>query len=203
MLFKEGLTADALVKQFHQFLDEAHRLKRIYASKITLLIGLETEFIIGPDLDHLDNLLKSIGDRVEYIVGSIHHVNGVPIDFDIATYHKSLLSLKSNSEQQTQELFLCAYFDAQYELLHRFHPEIIGHMDLCRLYNPHLRISDHPNAWKKMERNIAYAVEYGALFEVNASAFRKRWDTAYPAKDVMEVRLYIWSLLPYSESYIS
>lgn len=35
-------------KQFERFLDEAHRLKTRYASKI--LIGLETEFITDPDL---------------------------------------------------------------------------------------------------------------------------------------------------------
>jgi histidinol-phosphatase (PHP family) len=176
------------MKQFHQFLDEAHRLKTLYAPTITLLIGLETEFITNPDLDRLHDLLKKFGDRVEYVVGSVHHVNSVPIDFDIATYHKSLHSLNSTSEKELQEIFLCTYFDAQYELFLRFQPEIIGHLDLCRLYNPQLRISDYSLAWKKMERNIAYAVEYGGLFEVNASAFRKQWESPYPAKDVVEVK---------------
>lgn len=73
-------------------------------------------------------------------------------------------------------------------LLLRFHPEIIGHLDLCRLYNPQLQISDYSLAWKKMERNIAYAIEYGALFEVNAAAFGKQWDSAYPARDVIKVK---------------
>lgn len=183
------MATDALIQQFHQFLDEAHRLKTLYAPKISLLIGLETEFITNPDLDHLEELLEKVGGRVEYIVGSIHHVNSVPIDFDIATYHKSLHSPNSSgSERELQETFLCAYFDAQYVLLLRFHPEIIGHLDLCRLYNPQLQISDYSLAWKKMERNIAYAIEYGALFEVNAAAFGKQWDSAYPARDVIKVK---------------
>ncbi|KAF9463207.1 Polymerase/histidinol phosphatase-like protein [Collybia nuda] len=184
---EEGLTPNFLMKQFHQFLDEAHRLKALYAPKITLLIGLETEFITDTDLDHLDLLLRKVGGRVEYIVGSIHHVSGVPIDFDLATYRKSQHSLGPfNSEQEAQESFLCAYFDAQYELLLRFHPEIIGHLDLCRLYEPQLQFSNYSLAWKKIERNIVYAIKYGALFEVNAAAFRKHWDSPYPARDVIE-----------------
>lgn len=184
------MTIDALVQQFDAFLDEAHRLKCQFASQITLLIGLETEFITEADLDYLDALLKKVGPRVEYIVGSIHHVYGIPIDFDQATFHKAL-------HLETQEGFLSAYFDAQYRLLERFHPEIIGHFDLCRLYNPELLFADYPAASTKMERNIKYAIEYGALFELNAAAFRKGWDTAYPGRDVVEVRFLacVWYIL--------
>ncbi|RDB25993.1 putative histidinol-phosphatase [Hypsizygus marmoreus] len=179
-----GMSVDALAKQFDDFMEEAHRLKELYATKISLLVGLETEFITDSDLDSLDALLNRLGPRVDYIVGSIHHVGGIPIDFDLATFHKSLHSMKTESEEQ--ELFLCAYFDAQYQILQRFRPEIIGHFDLCRLFTPDMIFSDHPLAWKKMERNIMYAIGYGALFEVNAAAFGKNWDTAYPARDVVE-----------------
>ena len=40
--------------------------------------------------------------------------------------------------------FFLAYFEAQYELIQRFKPEIIGHFDLCRLYDPNLRFADFP-----------------------------------------------------------
>jgi len=187
-VFKEGLSIEDLADQFDRYLDEAHRLKIQYASQITLLVGLETELITDADLDKLDSLLKRAGDRIEYIVGSVHHVNGIPIDFDLTTYHKSLHSLGGEMDQDAQELFLSAYFDAQYCLIRRFRPEIIGHIDLCRLYNPELQLSSYPLAWQKLERNIVHAIEYGALFEVNAAAFRKKWDTAYPGLDVLEVK---------------
>lgn len=44
-----------------------------------------------------------------------------------------------------------------------------------------------PEVWRRIERNIDYAIGYGALFEVNASAFRKGWNTAYPASDIFRV----------------
>ncbi|KDR74833.1 hypothetical protein GALMADRAFT_211758 [Galerina marginata CBS 339.88] len=180
------LSLDTMSDMFSDFLEEAHRLKSCYDSEITLLVGLETEYITELDLHNLESLLGRFGDRVEYIVGSIHHVNGIPIDFDFPTYQRALASF-TNEEEGRQEALLLAYFDAQYELLRHFKPEIIGHFDLCRLYNPSLRFSEYPRALEKIERNIRYAVEYGALFEINAAAFRKNWDTAYPAGDIVEI----------------
>jgi len=68
------------------------------------------------------------------------------------------------------------------------HPEVIGHMDLCLLYTPSLCLQDYPEAWLRLERNVRFAVEYGALIEVNAAAFRKGWKTAYPKEEVLKVR---------------
>ncbi|KAH0581474.1 hypothetical protein H2248_012553 [Termitomyces sp. 'cryptogamus'] len=185
-----GVTLDELASQFERFLDEAHRLKAKYASQITLLVGLETEYITGSDLDNLERLLTHVGSRVEYVVGSVHHVNAIPIDFDVDTFHKALDTLDAGfGAQHQQQVFLSRYFDAQYELLRRFRPEIVGHFDLCRLYNPGLMFADYPAAWVKAERNIKFAIEYGALFEVNAAAFRKGWDSAFPGRDVVKLIL--------------
>jgi histidinol-phosphatase (PHP family) len=192
--WKEGLSLDVLFRQFEDFLDEAHRLKTAYASRITLLVGLETDLITSIDIDCLDDLLKRHIGRIEYIVGSIHHVNGIPIDLDVPTFRKSVESSGGDkSAREQQESFLSSYFDAQYELLHRFHPEIVGHLDLCRLYTPELRFRDYPLAWQKLQRNVLFAIQYGALFEVNAAAFNKKgWNSAYPAEDVAEVCLVLF-----------
>lgn len=176
---------------------EAHRLKSLYANQITLLVGLETEFITSLDLQNLEGMLERLGERVEYLVGSIHHVNGIPIDFDLPTYQRALASFADEKEEDRQEAFLSAYFDVQYELLRRFKPEVVGHFDLCRLYRPSLHFRDYPHVFSKIERNVRYAVEYGALFELNAAAFRKKWDTPYPGEDVVEAsRRSIGSAIP-------
>jgi len=187
------LSPDDLVKLFADFLDEAHKLKSQYAPQITLLVGLETEYITEQDLDMLSSILSEHSDRIEYIVGSIHHVQEVPIDFDRPMFDNALRKFASAAETNVSDVshmeqFLSAYFDGQYTLLERFHPEIIGHLDLCRLYNPGLRFAEYPNALSKLKRNISFAVGYGALFEFNAAALRKGWPTSYPGKDVVEVR---------------
>lgn len=193
---------DALADQFDQFVAEAHRLKTLYSGKISLLVGLETEHIAADDLDRLDALLARHTGRIEYIVGSVHHVNEIPIDFDAPTFQRALASFSADGaessladpEAQRMEAFLCAYFDAQYELLTRLHSEVIGHIDLCRLYNPTLRLADYPRAWTLLKRNVAYGATYGALFECNAAALRKGWSGSYPGEDVVEVRI-VWSFI--------
>lgn len=190
------MSPDSLIQQFTEFLDEAHRLKSAYASQITLLVGLETEFITNTDLENLSALLSEHSGRIEYIVGSVHHVNAIPIDFDRTSFERALQSASvtdvvaemNATAQGHMDKFLATYFDAHYRLLERFRPEIIGHLDLCRLYYPELRFSEFPNAWDKLKRNVKFAIGYGALFEVNAAALRKGWRTSYPGEDVAAVR---------------
>ena len=188
----------SLETMFAAFITEAHRLKTKYADRIHILVGLETEYITPIDLDRLKILLDQHGSRIQYLVGSVHHVNQIPIDLDEETYSKALGSFStgplSNTTpmlepgQQQMESYLCSYFDAQYELFRQFTPEIIGHMDLCRLYNPTLRLADYPHAFEKLQRNVAFATQYGALFEFNAAALRKGWVDAYPGEEVVKVR---------------
>lgn len=185
---KASLSLEDLANQFDAFVSEAHRLKELYAQDITLLVGLETEYISPLDLDNLDTLLQKYAGRIEYLVGSLHHVNGIPIDFDLETYKKALGSITpADTGHQPMEVFLCSYFDAQHEIMQRLHPEIIGHIDLCRLYEPTLSLESYPQAWAKLERNVRFAIEYGALFELNAAALRKGWTSSYPGEDVVKV----------------
>lgn len=129
--------------------------------------------------------------KIEFLVGSVHHVNEIPIDFDKETYLKALSSFDSTDQdhgrQQQHIDFLCEYFDKQYDIMTSLHPEVIGHMDLCRLYDPTIRFPDYSAVWTKIQRNVDYAIAYGALFEINSAALRKGWETPYPGKDIVEV----------------
>lgn len=181
------MTLEDLESTFDAYIEEASRLKEVYSDQIELIVGLETECITQESLDHLQKLLRKHEQVISYIVGSVHHVNGIPIDFDKPTFERALNSFEEGKDglSQLDQLF-CAYFDAQYELLRLCQPEVIGHIDLCRLYLPGASF-EAPAVWSRIERNVDYAVKYGALFEVNAAAFRKGWSTAYPGKDVLEV----------------
>ncbi|KAH9848000.1 histidinol phosphate phosphatase H [Lenzites betulinus] len=195
---EEGMPLESLRTQFDAFLSEAHRIKEKYADQITILVGLETEFITQIDMEELEVLLASAGERIEYLVGSVHHLNGIPIDFDKETFMRCLDSFRSTNveelsqqqqEHETMEAFLCSYFDAQLELMRRFRPEVVGHFDLCRLYNPSIKFEEYPLALARIKRNVCEAVGYGALFELNAAAFRKGWSGAYPGEDVVKIVL--------------
>lgn len=193
-LVQKDINLKELENQFDNFIEEAHRLKDRYSESITILVGAETENITPEDLHGLSRLLKKHSGRIEYLVGSVHHVNEVPIDFDHPTYNRALDSSNEGRSDDADMkhaafgMLMERYFDAQYQLMEQFKPEIIGHIDLCRLYYPNMIFKDFPNAQRKLERNIRFAAKYGALFEFNASAFRKGWVSAYPGKDLVSVR---------------
>ncbi|KAL1706684.1 polymerase/histidinol phosphatase-like protein [Schizophyllum commune] len=177
---EQGTSLHDLALQFQAFLKEAHRLKKLYAPQITLLIGLETEYITDIDLAKIEDLLREHPREIELLVGSVHHVNSIPIDFDKDTFEGALSVFDSSKE------FLHSYLDSQYEVMQRLKPEVIGHFDLCRLYTPNLRLDEHESVWGRVQRNIKFGIGYGALFEINAAAFRKGWGTAYPGREVLQ-----------------
>ncbi|KAF8693882.1 ABC transporter, partial [Rhizoctonia solani] len=188
------ITPLELSRTFDDFVAEAHRLKELYAERITLLVGLETDYITNNDLDQLEELLRRHEDRIEYVIGSVHHCNGIPIDFDKPTFeravasfadsYESIAEIQESTPNHTQIAFLNSYLDAQFRLMERISPEVIGHFDLCRLYTPNLSLDP---VWEKVVRNVRYAVEYGAAFELNAAAFRKGWSGAYPGRDIVKL----------------
>jgi histidinol-phosphatase (PHP family) len=93
LIMKVDTSVEGLMLQFEAFLNEAHRLRKAYASSLRLLVGLETEYISPLDIDGLSKLLNSHKGRIDYIVGSVHHVNEIPIDFDLDTYRRCLDSI--------------------------------------------------------------------------------------------------------------
>lgn len=191
---QEELGVAQLATTFEAYVVEAHRLKSLHASSLTLLVGLETEYIDDVGLDALVALVERHASSIQYLVGSVHHCRELPIDFDKARFDGAL-SLFAGEEQGQFSALFGAYFDAQYTLLDRLRPEIVGHFDLCRLYYPDLDFRSFHTVWAKIERNIKFAVEYGALFELNASAFRKGWRTGYPGVEVFDVRPFSLTLV--------
>jgi histidinol-phosphatase (PHP family) len=197
------LTPQDLSDTFSRYLLEANRLKDLQKDRITLLVGLETEYIDSAGLVKLEQLLSTHSASLDYIVGSVHHCDELPIDFDQPRFDE-VLSLQEGQEQKEKfgKLF-SKYFDNQHELIDRLRPEVVGHFDLCRLYYPELNFKQYPEVWEKIQRNIELAVSYGALFELNASAFRKGWKTGYPGVEIFDVSYFTSSSRLFANAYSS
>lgn len=161
------------------------------------LVGLEVE---GIDIDHIEytsTIRQKYG--IDMVVGSVHFVRGIPIDFDKAQFAR-VLELCGSFRQLALE-----YFQLQYKVIDRLHPEVIGHFDLIRLFMDGAEIdestgkklsdvsieTDWPDVWNQIKINLQLANSYGGLIELNSSAIRKGWNTPYPQFDVAKaVKLY-------------
>ena len=170
-----GRTPDNLQSMFESYIREARSLQQYYSSQLQILVGMETE-VISQNWDDIKLLRKKF--ELDYLVGSVHFVQGISID-----YNESQFAQAENILGGTEQVF-CAYFDIQYQLMQHIQPEVIGHFDLIRLFRPDFPMT--PSIWKRVQRNVEYAISYGALFEVNARAYKNRLIEPYPQKNILQ-----------------
>ena len=165
---------------FDDFVKQARHLQEKYSKHICLLVGMETDVIRDDSFDKIRELRERL--KLDYLVGSVHHVDGVPTDFSHELFNKAE-ALAGGTEG-----VMCKYFDHQYELMRAIKPEVIGHFDVIRLYRPDFEFSE--SIWKKIVRNLNYGISYGALFEINTSGAspRKSLKVPYPSARILEVR---------------
>ncbi|KAK1244561.1 hypothetical protein MKX07_003360 [Trichoderma sp. CBMAI-0711] len=173
-----------LPKLHSSYLLEARRLQRKYAPQIHILIAFEAEFIRPSYTSHVHTLFNS-SSLIDYFIGSVHHVHGIPIDYDKPTYSAALAATTSkHSEEQLFE----DYYDLQFDMLKALKPRIVGHFDLIRL------MSEDPGrdprlwtgVWERICRNLEFAMEIGAWLECNTAALRKGLDEPYPGRVISE-----------------
>lgn len=169
---------------YADFQVEAKRVQKLYKDQINILIGAEIEFINKDYVQHVNNLRNIY--KADYIVGSLHHVNSVPIDFSPELYAKALGQVEA-----LKDLYI-RYFDEQYIMLQSVKPEVVGHFDLIRIFADQ-KIADktllEPEVWERVVRNIDLVVKYGGLFEINSRSWKKGLLDAYPQRDIIKVCL--------------
>jgi histidinol-phosphatase (PHP family) len=169
-------------------------LREKYADRIKILIGFEGEWI-RPSYSVLMEELAS-NPVIDFYIGSVHHIHGIPIDYDAVFYRKAREVAGGSDENLFED-----YFDAQFEMLNALQPRVVGHLDLIRL------LSDEPNGdlrrmkgvWGKVKRNLKVIVDQGGLVEVNTSALRKGLEEPYPSRSVCEEFLSMGGMLTLSD----
>lgn len=175
-------TPQSLKETFEAFLVEARRLQKEYEAQIKILVGCEIEFITPAYKQYVSDLRHQ--HSIDYVVGSLHHVKGIPIDFSTELYDEAL-------EQHNNDLYSMfeAYFDEQYQMLQAVQPEVVGHFDLIRIFRTESNAGINEKVWEKIVRNVEYVISYGGLFEINSRAWKKGLKDAYPQRDVFKLIL--------------
>ncbi|KAM3065786.1 hypothetical protein ACMFMG_009989 [Clarireedia jacksonii] len=177
-----GQTISTHLPQHASYLAEAVRLRAKYRSQIQILIGFEGEWI----LDRYGPLITQLAAHpaVDFFIGSIHHVHGIPIDYDAAFYAQAVAAAGG-----AEEALFERYFEEQFEMLRALRPKVVGHFDLIRLLSaqPERDLRTWEGVWRLLGRNLKEVVEYGGVLEINSSALRKGLKEPYPGRAICEV----------------
>ncbi|UNI16624.1 Histidinol-phosphatase [Purpureocillium takamizusanense] len=179
------------------YLVEAQRLQAKYAAQLHILVGFEAEFIRPSYAPHV--LALAADPRVDYFVGSLHHVHGHPIDYGPDAYAAAVLAAKNKEEDrptprdgenvEDEETTLWEdYYDQQRDMLLSLRPRVVGHFDLIRLLakDPARDPRAWSGVWERVLRNLAIVKEQGGWLECNTAALRKGLAEPYPCRAIAE-----------------
>ncbi|AGO12336.1 AaceriAEL022Wp [[Ashbya] aceris (nom. inval.)] len=196
-----------LAELFERYVEHAERLRQRVGG-MAVLVGMEAEACDRRHVAYAKRLLQEFGGRLQFCVGSVHHVYGIPIDYDQAMWGAALQQAGGNLKR-----LLADYFDWQYYMLCELQPQVVGHFDLIRLYLPRDKLwielgtgavsdtylgsewahiaavsSRIVSLWEDVQsrvvRNLKYIASYGGLVEINSAGLRKGLADPYPHRDV-------------------
>lgn len=182
------LTVQDLQNTFESYMEDARKFQKAVNSDdsncTTILVGFESEG--GINDDHLKMCLEYKENyEVDLVVGSVHHVYGIPIDFDRDVWNKVLKEAGGDISEMYYQ-----YFKSVCKTIEVLKPEVVAHFDLIRLFTPseldigHLQKDER--VWSLIEKAIDLIIEFDLLVELNSSAIRKGWETAYPKPDIFK-----------------
>lgn len=176
-----GLTAQAMYDRFEQYMDECRRLQKHYASDITLYAAFETETYSG-SLSFVQDLREKF--RPDYILGSVHHVDDIPIDMDPARYHRAA------EQAGGLDALYCRYFDLQYEMIDTLSPQVVAHFDLVRIFDSDYRTRlEKPAILERIERNLNLIRERNLILDFNVRSLMKGADEPYISRSILQQAL--------------
>lgn len=189
-----GISSTALQDQFGLYVETALRLKQRYRTQVVLLVGMETECYPG-GLEYALELQHRYA--LDYIVGSVHHVQGVNFDFSPVEY------ARATEVCGDIDALYCTYFDEQLEMLQRLNPAVVGHFDLIRLYDPDysMRLAT-PAVMQRIERNLEYMRSQNLCLDLNMRALLKGAAEPYISRPILEKALAMGiDILPGDDSH--
>lgn len=171
-----GISADFLQQRFQNYFQECRSLQQKYVGQIEIFTAFETETYEG-SAEFVQELIRST--QPDYIVGSVHHVGGIGIDFNEALYRQAL------EQSGSVEALYCDYLDAQFQMLVALKPSVVGHFDLIRIFDPdYSKTLQAEEVQQRINRNLAFMKQEELIMDFNLRGYYKGTE-AYPCPQIL------------------
>jgi len=161
------------IEDIPKYINEINVLKKKYADRIEVFLGMEVDYFA-----------ENVPDGLDYIIGSAHHVekNQVYIAVDGAFKHL----------EDMNDVHFCGdylamaelYFLTLADVVDKTRADIIGHFDLIAKHNINGKMFDemHPRYVKAALRAMDEILEKCKIFEVSTGAMYRLGKTVpYPS----------------------
>ena len=175
-----GLSIDDMAVHFRDYVMACGKLKAEYSDRIEVLLGAEVEVVPESSFAEFAIALKS-NYELDYLVGSVHWVDEMPFDTSQQDFDKAV------ENRGGLEPFLLRYYELVGEMIEQVKPEVIGHIDLPRLFREGAPELDSPSVMKAVYTAFEKAKAVGCILDLNVSALSKGLATPYPAPLIVQL----------------
>ena len=172
-----GISAEFQQRRFARYIAACRELQGRYADKIRIYVGMETEAWRGYET-FIPELVRRYSP--DYLVGSVHHVADMCIDYSETLYGEAARALGGVDTLYER------YFDLQLEMIERLRPAVVGHFDLIRIYDPDYRERlEKPAIRQRVLRNLRRIKDLGAILDLNLRALYKGAEEPYISRSIL------------------
>ena len=170
----KGYDVERLHREFEAYSRESLRLQRQTQSSLQILRGFETEAV--PSSSYVESMLALRREHnFDYVVGSVHHVRDISFDESPQRFQEVMAACGG------LEPLMERYYGLVEEMIHGLRPEIVGHLDLPRLYAPKGADLCTPRIRRAAETVIEAAKTHNCILDLNTAGWRKGLPDPFPA----------------------
>lgn len=177
-----GWTVETLYEKFDQYARDMTAIQQEYEGRLRVLRGFETEVV--PE-DRYIEIMLGLREKYafEYMVGSVHHIQGSMIDFDQSTF------LQVADQLGGVENLAVRYYEQVGEMVSALQPEVVGHFDLIRKCAPDEASVTTPAVKRTAFKVLEVIKEAGSILDINTAAYRKGLGRPYVAPWLLDAAL--------------
>ncbi len=170
---------DRLKEDFERYATALPRLVERYRGRLSVLRGFEAEVVPTASYVEVMQQYRSRFD-FDYMVGSVHHVDEIPIDGKLDEFERALEGLSG------LERLAVRYYDTVSEMVESLRPEVVGHLDLVRLHGRRFGPLDSPAIRSAAESTLEAIRRHDCILDLNTAGYRKGLGVPYPAPWLVE-----------------
>ena len=164
------------VEAFESYAEEVRRLRSAYRGRIDIRFAAEVDFLDGW-WDRQQAMLKPY--PFDYVIGSVHIVDGVAID-----YREDMLQTKIPDLGGIESAW-DLYWDSLEAMIRRGGFHLLGHLDILKKYPSSISQRDHTERLRDLCRLLK---ERGIVLEVNTGGIDRASDgMPYPSLPALKL----------------
>ena len=172
------LTPEDLQRTFERYRLTAIELRDAYADRLEIFVGFETERLPPGAWRQRMSELRASG--FDYIVGSVHDFEGRWLDVSPEETRRAAEAAGGHEPLQL------AYFDAVADLVTALRPEVVGHLDLVRKFEPP-GFAFSAKVMQRAEQLLAVIRDAGGVLDVNCGGWRRGYGPVYPLPEILQL----------------